>query len=79
MDICNFRFAEAVQSNILGFPATAMLAIVPLLIVTDVTFRKQNFITCYRRMETFLHKNQLLAAMLAVLILVNWIYLILQN
>ncbi len=79
MDIAQLRFSDAIYDNILGFPATIMLAIVPLLIITDIVFRKQYFITCYRKMEFVLQRNSLLAGFLVVLVVLNWAYLIIQQ
>ncbi len=79
MDIVQLRFSDAIYDNILGFPATIMLAIVPLLIITDIAFRKQYFIICYRRMESVLQRNSLLAGLLVILVALNWAYLIIQQ
>ena len=79
MDIVQFRFTEAAKDNILGFPATAMLAVVPFLIITDSVFRKNYFIRCYRGMEAFLQKHLLFTTLLVLLILINWFYLIVKN
>ena len=73
-DIVQLRFADAVHDNILGFPATAMLVIVSLLILTDIAFKKQYFISCYRRMEIILQKNFVLSSFLVVLVTINWAY-----
>src|SRR5688572_7649310 len=79
MDILQFRFTDAIQDNILGFPATAMLAIVSLLIITDLVFRKNYFVNCYRKMEFVLQRNNLLAGFLVALVALNWAYLIMQQ
>ena len=79
LDIVQFRFAEAAKDNILGFPAAAMLAVVPFLIFTDAIFRKQYFIRCYHTMERILQQQPVLSAILVLLVTANWLYLILNS
>ena len=79
MDIVNFNFTEAAKDNILGFPAIVMLAIVPVLILTDLLSGKNYFIDCYSRMEILLQNRKLLSGTLILLVTINWIYLILQK
>ncbi len=73
------RFAEALRTNPLGYLAAAILVAIPLWSLTDLVRGRDSLFRAFRKAEKFLKKNRLLAGLLILLILANWIWNIVKG
>lgn len=67
------NFANALDTNPIGFILAFILLIVPFWIIVDFIGRKDSFFRLYQRMEKVLNKPQY-AIPLVLLIVINWIW-----
>ncbi len=71
LSIAKGEYRQALNENILGFPAILMLLIFPAWILIDLLRKKESFYSFYFRFETILRKKWV--AWLALgLLLANW-------
>ena len=71
LSITKGNFRQALDENILGFPAALMLVIFPGWILIDLVRKKESFYRSYFWMESFLRKKWVAWSALAFL-LANW-------
>lgn len=69
--ISHGNFAEALQTNPLGFIVAAVLIIGPLWLMIDIALNKDTLYDAFRNFEKTI-RTKWLAAALVVLIAVNW-------
>jgi hypothetical protein len=71
LSITKGNFRQALHENILGFPATLMIVVIPAWIVADLLLKKQSFYKFYFRSESFLRRRWVAWSAL-FLLLANW-------
>ena len=67
------KVQESLVANPFGILVTLIMAIVPFWISFDLLFKKETFYICYKKTEETL-KIKWLAAVLIMLVLLNWIW-----
>jgi uncharacterized protein DUF2752 len=67
------EFVASVAANPFGILVAIIMAIVPFWILFDVIFKKETLLTAYRKIEETV-RIKWLAALLIVLVLLNWIW-----
>ncbi len=72
-------FAAALMTNPLGYLAALMLLVIPLWSLSDLLRKRETLFNAFRRTEKLLSENRILAAVLVLLILANWIWNILKG
>jgi Protein of unknown function (DUF2752) len=73
LHIAKGHFAEAILINPLGLLMAALMVILPVWIVYDLAFKKSSLYNSYRKFEAVL-KIKWIAILLAILIILNWIW-----
>jgi hypothetical protein len=73
------RFATALMTNPLGYLAAALLTGIPLWSLSDLIRGRDTLFTAFRKAEQFLKENRLVAVLLVLLILANWIWNIVKG
>ena len=64
-------FRTALDENILGFPVSVLLLVLPFWIAADLVLKKESFYGFYLRMENWLRKRWI-AGFAILFILANW-------
>jgi hypothetical protein len=67
------NIAESLSMNPFGILVTLIMTIVPFWIVFDLVFKKETFYITYKKTEETI-RIQWLAAILILLVLLNWIW-----
>lgn len=78
LSITKGNFRQAVDENILGFPAALMLVVIPAWILADLLLKKQSFYRFYIRSEAFL-RNRWAAWSALLLLLAIWAWNLYRN
>jgi hypothetical protein len=73
LSLTNGNFANALNTNPIGFVLALILLIVPFWIIIDFISSKDSFFRLYQRMEKVLKKPQYVIP-LVLLIVINWIW-----
>ena len=71
LSISKGNFRQALDDNLLGFPAALMLGVFPAWILVDLMRRKESFYRFYFWSESFLRKKWVAWSVL-VLLIANW-------
>ena len=71
LSITKGDFRQALDENILGFPAALMLVIFPVWILIDLIRKKESFYRFYFGAESFLRKKSIAYSAL-ILLIANW-------
>ena len=71
LSISKGNFRQALDDNVLGFPAALMLGIFPVWILVDLIRKKESFYRFYFWSESFLRKKWVAWSALSLL-MVNW-------
>jgi hypothetical protein len=67
------KMFESLAMNPFGILVTLIMTIVPFWILFDIVFKKESFYIAYKKMEKTI-RIQWLAAILILLVLLNWIW-----
>jgi hypothetical protein len=67
------NLSGAIYTNPLGLISFVIMVLIPFWILYDIIFQKESFYVLYRKIEVFLRKKWL-AAILIILILINWFW-----
>ncbi|TRZ74960.1 MAG: DUF2752 domain-containing protein [Bacteroidetes bacterium] len=78
LSITKGNFRQALDENILGFPAALMLVIFPVWVLIDLIRKKESFYYFYFWAESFLRKKWVAYSAL-VFLLANWGWNIFKN
>ncbi|MCX6248885.1 MAG: DUF2752 domain-containing protein [Bacteroidetes bacterium] len=78
LSIMKGNFRQALDENILGFPAVVMILTFPLWVLTDILFKKESFYKFYKWVESLLQKKWVAWTSL-ILLLTYWIWHISGN
>ena len=79
MHILNGNLQEAIEGNILGFPAFIALILFTFWPGFDFVSRKLTFFKAYQISENWIKKHPFVLAMMLTLTAVNWIFLIAKH